>query len=112
MELEAMAAQCTAVADTFDEQLQGRKGVQTEMIDVLALSCEDYSRRVDHLHRAVDAAHRMNLYEFRAANRLRAKTLDAEAHAAEVTAGQPCACRGGHRRTAVRIGVHVRRRRY
>jgi len=94
-----MAAKCTAVADTFDEQLQGRKGVQTEMIDVLALMCEDYSRRVDHLHRAVDAARRAHLYELRAANRLRAKTLDAEAHAAEVTAGQLCAlasmCEGG-----------------
>ena len=33
----------------------------------------------------------MNLYELRAANRLRTKTLDAEAHAAEVTAGQLCA---------------------
>ena len=32
----------------------------------------------------------MNLYELRAANRLRTKTLDAEAHAAEVTAGQLC----------------------
>ena len=83
-----MAAKCTAVADTFDEQLQGR---MTEMVDVSALLCEDYSRRVDRLHRAVDAAHWMNLYELRAANRLRAKTLDAEAHAAEVTAGQLCA---------------------
>jgi len=43
MELEAMAAKCTAVAGTFDEQLQGR---MTEMIDASVLLCEDYSRRV------------------------------------------------------------------
>ena len=91
MELEAMAAQCTAAADTLDQRANAMPAVQTEMIDVSAPMREDYSRRVDHLHGEVDAAHRMNLYEFRAANRLRAKTLDAEAHAAEVTAGQLCA---------------------
>ena len=79
------------VADTLDERANAMPAIQADMVGALALSCEDYSRRVDDLHRAVDAAHRMNLYEFRAANRLRTKTLDAEAHAAEVTAGQLCA---------------------
>jgi len=86
-----MAAKCTAVADTLDERANAMPAVQADMVGALALSCEDYSRRVDDLHRAVDAAHTMNLYELRAANRLRTKTLDAEAHAAGVTAGQLCA---------------------
>jgi len=83
-----MAAKCAAAADTLEQRANAMPVVQTEMIDVSALMREDYSRRVDHLHGEVDAAHRMNLYELRAANRLRTKTLDAEAHAAEVTAGQ------------------------
>jgi len=69
------------------------------MIDVLALMREDYSRRVDHLHGEVDATRRAHAYELRAANRFRTKTLDAEAHVAEVTTGQLCAlasmCEGG-----------------
>ena len=75
MELEAMAAQCTAVADTLDQRANAMPAVQADMVGALALSCEDYSRRGDHLHRAVDAAHRMNLHELRAANRLRVNTL-------------------------------------
>jgi len=94
-----MAAKCAAAADTLEQRANAMPAVQTEMIDVLALMREDYSRRVDRLHRAVDAARRAHVYGLRAANRLRAKTLDAEAHAAEVTAGQLCAlasmCEGG-----------------
>jgi len=40
MELEAMAAKCTAVADTLDQRANAMPAVQTEMIDVLALLCE------------------------------------------------------------------------
>jgi len=88
MELEPMAAKCAAAADTLEQRANAMPAVQTEMVDVLTLMREDYSRRVDHLHGEVDATRRAHVYELRAANRLRTKTLDAEAHAAEVTAGQ------------------------
>jgi len=78
MELEAVAAKCAAAADTLEQRANAMPAVQADMVGALALLCEDYSRRVD-------GAYRMNLYEFRAVNRLR--TQDA---------GRRGACRRGH----------------
>jgi len=86
-----MAAKCTAVADTLEKKLKTLLSTQADMVDVSALLCEDYSRRVDRLHGAIDAIRRLHLYGVRTAGRLHTKALDAEAHAAEVTAGQLCA---------------------
>ena len=91
MKLEAVAAKCAAAADALEKRLQTLLSTQAGMVDALALSCEDYSRRVDQMHTAVESTRRTHVYEVRAANRLHTKTMDAEAHAAEATAGQLCA---------------------